>query len=271
MLILLGAFFSSCTKDSKKDTRQNVETVPKKEVIETPIKSTFVDWQIVPVDSTLDFYSRIEYLVINKKNRSLINSLGMFENLVGLDFSGQGVEVLPQAISKLTNLEIVIAHNNSIKEIPDWFCQLKNLREVYFENNKLKSFPDCITELQQLECLFFSNNRIQSLPEKIGLLFNLRKIEANSNLIKELPMEFYGLSNLEYCYLEGNNLINFELERSSDLKKLEILALTCSNLNEINIRYLPSLKKLYLTNTSAELKEKLDSLKIQYPDLLLRY
>jgi len=277
LLILLGLYCSGCYRDSKKETSSNLDIIPKNEsnldtilkneAKEVVIKNNSVDWQIAPLDSSYDFYSKVEYLVISRKNRPLIDRLEMFPNLVGLDLAGQGIEVLPKAMSKLTKLEIIIAHRNALTEIPDWICGLKKLREVDFESNKLKYFPDCFTELQQIEILFFSDNMIQHLPEKIGSFSNLRKIQANSNMIKKLPNEFYGLSNLEYCFLEGNSQLDFELKKSSNLKNLEVLALTCSNLTEVNIEYLPYLRKLYLPNASAELREKLDSIKIQRPEI----
>src|ERR1700741_4934597 len=120
-LILLGLFCSGCSNDTKKETTPSVEPIAKKEAIKTPVENMPVNWEIAPIDSSFDFYSKIKYLVITKKNRDLINNLEMFQNLVGLDLSGQEIEVLPQAISKLTRLEIIIAHNNSLEEIPDWF------------------------------------------------------------------------------------------------------------------------------------------------------
>jgi Leucine-rich repeat (LRR) protein len=104
-----------------------------------------------------------------------------------LDLSGLGLTELPQCIGRLSNLEILHAHNNRLTSLPESIGQLTRLREIGLIMNSLNTLPHSIVQLKHLEVLKIGENCFKYIPESIGKLENINHLELNMNYLRELP------------------------------------------------------------------------------------
>lgn len=82
--------------------------------------------------------------------------------------------------------------------MPEEISKLKSLRILILSHNKIEELPETIGELQSLQALTLSENRLKRLPESIGNLENLRLFSMHGNWNKiTLPSSFWNLKKLE--------------------------------------------------------------------------
>jgi len=112
---------------------------------------------------------------------------------------------LPEAICKLTNLQILIV-GNSLTSIPESIGQLNNLRSLVLSGNPLTSIPESIGQLNNLLVLNLSSNQLTSVPESIGLLINLQYLYLGVNQLSNLSDSFGQLTKLQELRLDSNQL-----------------------------------------------------------------
>src|SRR5690606_27169663 len=93
--------------------------------------------------------------------------------IVELHVQGQNLEVLPQEIGQLINLEVLNLYENQFTSIPSEIGQLTNLISLRADENQLTSIPSEIGQLNSLAYLDLEDNQITSLPPEIGQLANL--------------------------------------------------------------------------------------------------
>ena len=100
-----------------------------------------------------------------------------------LDFSGQGLRALSNALFTYTFLD-----------------------KLFINHNKLSKLPSSIGKLKLLSLLDASNNALTELPAELGMLTNLRHLHLFDNQIAEFPAELGTLYQLETLGIEGNPL-----------------------------------------------------------------
>ena len=103
------------------------------------------------------------------------------QDWVALDFSGQGLRALSNALFKYTFLD-----------------------KLFINHNKLTKLPPAIGRLKLLTYLDASANSLADLPIELGMLTNLKQLLLFDNQIVVLPPELGTLYQLETLGIEGN-------------------------------------------------------------------
>lgn len=105
------------------------------------------------------------------------------QDWMSLDFGGQGLRALSDALFNYTFLD-----------------------KLYLNFNKLTHLPAAIGRLGSLSHLDVSSNQLSDLPPEIGMLTNLKTLFLFDNNLHSLPFEMGSLYQLETLGIEGNPL-----------------------------------------------------------------
>ena len=104
--------------------------------------------------------------------------------------------------------------NNGLKgSIPQQIGELVYLRNLHLSNNQLSgSIPPEIGNLINLIDLYLDNNQLTGdIPSEIGNLTSAIHIDLHNNkLTGSIPSTFTGLTELQWIYVAGNCLTNFD-------------------------------------------------------------
>lgn len=189
-----------------------------------------------------------------------------------------GLTSLPNEISKLTQLNTLIADHNKLSSVP-CLKSLTALQELHLGNNILSTFPslplslvsldlgcNSLTEFPSILASFpsltnlnFSSNTISTLTPDLFLDANpfpsLTSLNISNNSVKNLPTQITKLQTLKELNISENLLIIIpeELKYLSNLTKL---SLHSSKLSVVITRDLPPLlEQLTLMNLSINSKD----------------
>lgn len=132
-----------------------------------------------------------------------------YRKLRQLDIGGCPVKVLPDAIDRLTELEIVKISGKELADLTPGLFRLKNLRELQLSHMELDSLPTAIGQLSKLEVLSYGGRAIHTLPESVGRLTQLRELNLRMAGIDSLPAGIALLPSLKEVELYGNDLKHF--------------------------------------------------------------
>ena len=115
-----------------------------------------------------------------------------------LDLKCNELQILPDSIGHLINLETLNLEQNKITSISEEIklcSQLKNLNLA--SNELLDKLPDSIGNLTRLETIqIVGCKKIKSLPLSISNLSNLLILDLNWTSIPKLPDELFQLKSL---------------------------------------------------------------------------
>ncbi|MDP1723369.1 MAG: leucine-rich repeat domain-containing protein, partial [Alphaproteobacteria bacterium] len=121
-----------------------------------------------------------------------------------LDFSSSYDFFVPDLIGNLKNLKELHISGGISVSLPKSIGNLKNLKELSIKIKTLTSLPESIGNLENLETTFFDRCQLTSLPESIGNLINLRYLSLDGNNLTTIPASIANLRNLTYLDLQGN-------------------------------------------------------------------
>ncbi len=193
-------------------------------------------------------FSSLHELTLQKNElENLPDNFGNLNQLYFLDLGSNSFEIFPETeneemiVTDLSNLRYLNMSRQSETskkgkmegEIPDEITDLINLRILLLNNNKLDSIPGENASwgaMNNLNYLYLQGNEIKNLPKELGEVSNLRRLYLNNNKIeREMPDELTELSNLERLYLQHNDKdgdgITGELPEVTDWSNLERLFL----------------------------------------------
>ncbi|WP_353572255.1 COR domain-containing protein [Candidatus Albibeggiatoa sp. nov. BB20] len=165
----------------------------------------------------LDIIKQIEQDIGQGLEISYLEYLGSFakrnhyavdenQNVVGLDFSANGISYIPSIIFLLKNLSKLFSNHNKIKEIPPEIGQLKKLIELSFVNNQITDLPKELKQLQNLNTLSLEENHLKELPVWLGEMTSLKELSLRSNEISFLPKEILNLNlDIRWSYSTFDN------------------------------------------------------------------
>ncbi|KAL5075010.1 hypothetical protein RYX36_013994 [Vicia faba] len=165
-------------------------------------------------------------------SETLLNSwISRYRYLRYVDLSDSSFEALPNSISKLDLLRVLIlSHNTKIKRLPDCICELQNLQVL--------SVRGC-TELE-------------ALPNGLRKLINLRQlfITTKQSLLSHDEFEsMIHLQTLGFHYCEN---LKFFSNPAQQLTSLETLFVqSCGSLDALPLYIFPKLQTLLISNCAA--------------------
>eukprot|EP00178_Gracilaria_changii_P027240 TRINITY_DN852_c0_g1_i1.p1 TRINITY_DN852_c0_g1~~TRINITY_DN852_c0_g1_i1.p1 ORF type:complete len:292 (-),score=38.32 TRINITY_DN852_c0_g1_i1:2469-3233(-) len=192
--------------------------------------------------STLD----LQQMMLTNDDMSVISKQfeRVAQHVTHLNIFMNDITVLPAAIAKLSNLQVLLAGCNpltaiehellqglpklqqldigfseTLEEIPDAFHGCHALKILQAGNGKLKSIPPSVFRCENLEELHVYGNSIKHISDEIGCLRSLRVLNAGRNQISKLPDSICTCASLEVLHVYENCLSALP----SDLSKLEKL------------------------------------------------
>ena len=224
------------------------------------------------------FLRQLRHLDLSYTNLgNLPQEIHSLHNLVHLILaSNDCLEILPDSIGKLDNLQFLDLSFSAVKSLPSSIGNLVNLERLDLFDSRLESLPDSIGALIKLPKLNLSRTKISTLPDSIGKLTHLKALDLSLSEIKFLPISIRNLVNLERLDLSGSKLeslpdsidaliklpkLNLSRTKISTLPDsieklthLKALDMSWSEVKALpsSIRNLVHLEKLDLSNTKLE-------------------
>jgi Leucine-rich repeat (LRR) protein len=149
-----------------------------------------------------------------------------------LDLAGLGLESLPPALRRLTQLTELNLARNRLTSLPDWIGGLTSLTRLNLTGNRLAGLPDRLGDLAALTRLSLRGNQLTALPDALGSLSRLADLDVTGNRLTDLPERIGDLTALTSLDLTGNRLAALPA-RLGDLRKLVSLSLTRNQLSTL--------------------------------------
>ncbi len=198
------------------------------------------------LDSLLNDLGILEELeTLNLQGNVLIdipNSLLLLKNIKKLDLSQNQINYLPQGFGKnQKELTILNLSENHLQSIDSNYSFLENLKILKLSSNKLNHLYDVFERLKNLEILSLSNNSISEIPPSIFNLSQLKRLDLSKNRLNQIPL-ISNLKNLEFLDLSSNKL-KYVPNTIGKLTNLTTLNLVENELNELP-NEIEGLKKL---------------------------
>ena len=67
-----------------------------------------------------------------------------------LDLRRKRLSKVPDAVTELSELGVLLLNENNLTELPTSICKLKNLRSLNLDHNRVTHLPDDIGDLKEL-------------------------------------------------------------------------------------------------------------------------
>jgi len=169
------------------------------------------DGEVVAIGLSCDNDLRVEEILMpkNKLVGSLPTEMGHLEKMHFLDLKDNQLEgSIPDELERWTSMEFFDVRRNGLAgPIPNWIGQnWKSLKELALAQN------------------FFSG----TIPASMEGLHELRTLSLSDNEIEDSISKLYGLTQLEYLYLDDNmftgNVDSFTMRDFDDLVQFDISA-----------------------------------------------
>lgn len=181
-------------------------------------------------------------------------------NVPSISLAKKEMEVFPEVICHVKNLQILYVNDNKLHSIPDCIGNHSAmLNSLHLNNNNLTNLPDTIGELRKLQVLRLEDNEINMLTSNIGQLSVLESLSLARQTRKlsdgkivytltSIPKEVGNLVSLDSLDLSGNKELKFLPDELSNLTNLSSLNLSNCGFEEVPsfLPYLINLDKLNL-------------------------
>lgn len=151
------------------------------------------------------------------------------------------------------NLRTLDLSDNKFVILPNDISRFTQLKHLNMSKNKLAKIPDCIGALTKMETLNFSHNNLSSLPRTLSNLINLKQVNLSNNHLKELPFMFCNLKHLDVLDLSKNEITKVPAEVAAF--NLVELNLNQNQISEISpsIATCPRLKTLRIEENCLQI------------------
>lgn len=187
--------------------------------------------------SILDLRNSDSWRAKNKNKIEVIpDAIKHLENLEELYISRVELKVVPETLMTLSQLRVLDLHYNKIEKLPN-LSPLKNLEILHLFINQLSEIKG-IEDLHQLGFLNVGANELTTITNKIGTLEKLQVLNLCTNKIKVLPDSLCDLKNLEKLDIYT---LPLEGQLPKDFSKLSYLPWL--RLDNIGLSSLPSCLK----------------------------
>ena len=159
-----------------------------------------------------------------------------------LCLKGRQLTQVPEALTKITDLEVLDLSDNELAGLPEGLKNLNQLTTLVLSGNKLEELPDIVYQLKTLTTLDAAYNTISRLPESISNLGQLTTLNLSYNELEEIPKNLCQLKSLTTLDLTSNPLKRITKE-ITNLRQLSTLRMGGTTLTELP-SFLCQLKKL---------------------------
>ncbi|KAI5404784.1 disease resistance protein RGA2 [Lathyrus oleraceus] len=162
-------------------------------------------------------------------SETLLDSwISRYRYLRYLDLSDSSFEALPNSISKLDLLRVLILSGNT----------------------KIKILPGCICELQNLQVLSVRGcTELEALPKGLGKLINLRQLFITTKQFLLSHDEFKSMIHLQtlgFHYCENLKFFSIPAQQLTSLESLFVQS--CGSLDSLPLYIFPKLQTLLILN-----------------------
>ena len=198
---------------------------------------------------------RKELSLKGRKLSQIPDALIKLTDLEVLDLSDNELTELPEGAKNLNQLTTLVLSGNKLEKLPSNVCLLKTLTTLDVAYNMIKTVPEAITNLNQLTKLNLSFNEIEVLPKAVCQLKKLTSLDVNSNPIKIIPKEITNLHQLSTLRV-ANTMITALPSFLCQLKRLANLDVSRNEMVILS-RTFSSFSKLHTLNLSASKLEEL--------------
>lgn len=245
--------------NGKHDDSRIIQTKSLTDLTKLTLKSKF-NFCIIPGE--ISKLPNLDTVVINSTakllNLTAINSLEKFTTVIISQVSGEHLENILLAVSKLSHLKNLQIHESEIKAWPFEMSQLKSLETLEFKTCRVTS-PINLTALNSLEKFTtviirdVKDQHLENILLAVYKLSSLKKLEINNCSIRALPSGVNQLKSLETLDFKSNELRQLP-DEMSQLGKLEKLSISENNTRSpvdfpAIIFKLPELNELHISDT----------------------
>jgi len=137
------------------------------------------------------------------------NSICHLKKIQNINLSNNALtsNAVPSCIKNLSSrLLILDLGDNKFTVIPNNLTKLSQLQELDLNYNEITAIPTNIKNLINLKTLNLNGNKITTIPESLCSLKNLERLNLSFNEISSIPDSFNQLSNLKYLNINGNKI-----------------------------------------------------------------
>ncbi|GKZ73555.1 hypothetical protein AnigIFM50267_010485 [Aspergillus niger] len=210
-------------------------------------------------------------LAKNKLQGGLTPDIGRLSNLEVLDLHENSLTELPRELAKLASLRVLNVGNNQLSALPFEELYMLPLKELHAPRNKLKGtlLPASVQKFETLQILDVASNALVRLSENEGLeLPNLQSLAINMNRIQSLPdvsswqalltllAEDNSLSDLPHGLTGLKNIRNVDFT-GNDISKLDEKIGLMESLVNFRIANNPLRERKFLSMNTEDLKRDL--------------
>ncbi|CEL93719.1 unnamed protein product [Vitrella brassicaformis CCMP3155] len=125
--------------------------------------------------------------------------------LTKMDISYNEISAIPEAVSSLEDLSVVIGMHNRFDALPEALFKLPSLKCLHFAHNRLTSLPGSMANCTSLVDLDFSCNSLSTMP-CVAKLTNLESLQLDGNDLTMLPDGTEHLARLSKLSVSKNQL-----------------------------------------------------------------
>jgi Leucine-rich repeat (LRR) protein len=108
-----------------------------------------------------------------------------FKNYWFLNMSGHKLNVLPESVWRLEQIERLDYMEGFLKEIPKEISCLTSLHTLYSSYNRISHVPKELGNLHKLQNLWLNDNKLTDLPQELSRLSELELLSLDNNLLEK--------------------------------------------------------------------------------------
>ena len=220
----------------------NLKKLKKINIRFRPPEQIYPDEDVVNMtclDGSFSLLTSLETLEISYTELTDVSPIEQLVNLKTLELGENRLEVLPENLRNLQNLEWFSFTHDRVKEIGP-LKSLINLKELYFHYNYVENISP-LKDLVNLTKFGAQGNQIKDILVVTNLV-NLTYLGLNQNQIEAIPEDFVNLKKLQDLELDYNNISN--LPDLKGLNSLVSMALSDNDLNDEDLMKLDGLENV---------------------------
>lgn len=120
-----------------------------------------------------------------ERNRATSDAQTRRQGWKALDFGGQGLRALSNALFNYSFLTKLYLNHNNLEYLPSSIGRLKYLTHLDVSSNHLVELPEEMGMLINMETCLLFDNKVHDLPYELGYMFKLNMLGIQGNPLKE--------------------------------------------------------------------------------------